>query len=78
MDTGGSVIWAKKSCNGKNGIYSFDMDKRGNVYTSGAFCDSIVYFDTIAVKNIRSSPLCTFYISKYNSDGMVQWVKIII
>ncbi|MFC1731097.1 SBBP repeat-containing protein [candidate division KSB1 bacterium] len=72
FDENGIVEWAVSST-GKDWdeTYGVVTDTSGNIYTTGIFISDTIYFDTLSLVNHTTFDV---YISKYNTDGIVQWV----
>lgn len=72
FDVNGNNIWAK-SAGGAN--YDFanatTVDAQGNVYISG-YCMETSAFGNVSVVSAGQGDI---YLAKYNSNGVIQWVK---
>ncbi len=77
-DTDGTLSWVKIiSSTAYNYTDSVDVDSSGNVYVSGIFQATTDFDDdaVIAGDTKVSSGGSDAYIAKYNSSGVLQWVK---
>lgn len=74
-DTGGNVLWAN-SANSNSSSNSFGFctsaDAAGNVYVAGSCANGPVNFGTTTITNSGSDDV---FIAKYDSSGVLQWVK---
>ncbi len=72
-DASGNVLWLKNA-GGKLEDYGsgIALDGSGNVYITGSFTDTAV-FDVGST--VISSGSLDVFIAKYNSSGLLQWVK---
>ncbi|MDQ3100968.1 MAG: T9SS type A sorting domain-containing protein [Bacteroidota bacterium] len=78
-DTYGSLIWSRTggSQSSTDEGYFVDTDSEGNVYISGRLNpNSSIYFDNYYVSMPVNAYSATF-LAKYNSDGMIQWVRYV-
>jgi len=81
LDSTGNFVWAKsmgspKFC-GDLG-YGITVDKGGNVYTTGRFCDTVDFDPGSGVYNLISSGYgdnADVFISKLNSAGNFLWAR---
>ncbi|MES2590099.1 MAG: T9SS type A sorting domain-containing protein [Bacteroidota bacterium] len=79
MDTSGNLIWAK-SFGGADTDKSFgmEMDKQGNIYTTGYFKDTVDFNPDLAVDSVYrlvSAGNYDAFISKLDSAGNFIWAK---
>ncbi len=74
-DTAGNAIWAKKAGEGmgSNSTLSLAVDRLGNIFITGAYGTSPIYFDSITLPTPTREGV--MFIAKYNNDGKVVWAK---
>jgi hypothetical protein len=76
-DKNGRFLWYKK-INGTTAVRNIQLDSSGNIYVVGSFNGTSVDFDE---DNVVSGDTHTTagntdaFIAKYNSSGVLQWVK---
>lgn len=77
LNQAGNFMWAVSMGGDENDLaYGVDFDDDGNVYTVGAF-EETVDFDTGAgVSNITGIGLEDVFIHKLDSNGVFQWARI--
>ena len=69
----GEEVWAKQG-GGYNGVdrsYGIKVDAQGNTYVTGSFIGT-AKFESTSLKSVGTDDC---FLVKYNSDGMLQWVK---
>ncbi|HLF65098.1 MAG TPA: T9SS type A sorting domain-containing protein [Saprospiraceae bacterium] len=70
----GDLIWARSM--GSPGIeYAFDidLDRKGGVYVSGSFEETIEFVSNLAIYNLISGGESDAFIAKWDSDGYFVW-----
>jgi len=77
LDSSGNFAWAKsfKGGNYYNSVTDMDVDKSGNVYTTGYFYGTADFDPGTATFNMTASGNADIYISKLNSSGNFVWAK---
>lgn len=74
-DHDGNVIWAKSANGEKFDIgYGISTDSDANVYVTGWFWSPTISFDGQTLTN-ASAGTNDIFIIKYDSSGIIQWVK---
>lgn len=72
-DNNGSVLWVKSAGGGNTDVaYSVITDKFGNIFITGYFHSSIIYFNNLFLMNSAGKDM---FIAKYNSDGNIVWAQ---
>ncbi|RLA91497.1 MAG: hypothetical protein DRG69_09970, partial [Deltaproteobacteria bacterium] len=74
IDSDGNTTWAK-SISGRRWGYDYnqmDIDNEGNVYFGSQIRDTLIFGEYFTYINSGSSDL---FVSKYTSDGELDWVK---
>ena len=73
-DTDGNAVWGKDiNGPGTNRMDGITADPQGNVYVAGKFYGTAITFSSGWV--LTTSGAYDAFITKYNSDGVVQWAK---
>lgn len=77
LDNNGNFIWAKQfEGNTSYGNKCITTDVSGNVYTTGAFVDTVDFDSGTAIQTlVTPSGITNTYISKLDSSGNFVWVK---
>jgi hypothetical protein len=76
LDTNGNLLWVKQIGGpGNDGIEKITTDASGNVYTTGAFGDTVDFDPGTGTKNLTSHGFNDFFIQKLDSDGNFIWVQ---
>jgi len=71
-DVSGNVVWAKNGGSTAGDIaYGVGLDSTGNVYVTGHFSGTM----TVDGVTVTSSGLFDIFIAKYNSSGVLLWLK---
>ncbi|MCW3105228.1 MAG: hypothetical protein JWO09_3668 [Bacteroidetes bacterium] len=72
-DTNGNVLWAK-SASGSDSDYAYSVsnDATGNAYVAGSFYSPTLTFDSTTINNVGYQDI---FITKYDANGNVLWVK---
>ena len=76
-DDQGNVLWANQiGGNEQDWGYKITTDNNNNVYVTGYFQSTALYFTTTdsILKNANSSR--NVFLAKYNSNGVFQWAKL--
>ena len=73
FDTNGSTLWSNVADSGTGVIFpdNIAVDKNNNLFTTGEFCGTVNFINSIAL----TTPRCTNYIAKYNDNGVFQDIK---
>lgn len=76
LDPSGNLIWAK-SMGGiyQNAGYAIDVDKAGNVYTTGYFEGTVDFDPNAGVNNLTTKGRKDIFIQKLDSAGNLIWAK---
>lgn len=78
-DSNGNVVWARNIASGINWITGYpggiDADPAGNLYISGAFCDSVLQIGSYVFHNNDSSGTNDIFVAKLDSSGNTAWAK---
>jgi gliding motility-associated-like protein len=75
LDPFGNFVWAKQLGSGKESSEAIDVDAEGNVYTTGTFKDTIDFDPGPGVYDLVSPGKYSGYIAKFDTDGVLVWVK---
>ncbi|MBL0065636.1 MAG: T9SS type A sorting domain-containing protein [Bacteroidetes bacterium] len=77
LDDLGAFRWTHEvTCPGAINAYGISADSAGDIYFSGAFDSTSIRFDSVTLLNQVNSTADGF-IAKYDSDGFIQWAKVI-
>ena len=77
LDATGNFVWAKAmgSANNEEGV-SIDVDRFGNVYTTGYFSGTVDFDPNAGTVNLTSSGGGSdFFVTKLDVNGNLQWAK---
>ena len=76
-DPNGSLLWVTQSGGtGTDEPYAFSVDASGNIFQAGYFSATATFGVGQAAQKILTSAGSTdIFVAKYNSNGVVQWVK---
>ncbi len=69
-DSAGNLVWAQK-IDGSDGI-RISVDGSGNIYVSGYFNETINFN---SASQLTSEGGYDMFVAKYNTNGIIQWVK---
>ena len=78
LNSSGDVIWAKSAGGSRNDIgKSITTDNSGNVYVTGVFGSTVMYFESDSLLNFTGypGPPYDIFFSKYDSNGNLVWIK---
>ena len=78
LDSAGSMVWAK-SFGGTtfDRVTSMDMDRKGNIYTTGFFYGT-VDFDSLHCNSVKSSyGVADMFVMKHNNYGSLVWNTVL-
>lgn len=74
LNSSGNYIWAKRlGGRGTNFVYGIDIDRKGNVYTTGRFDDSSDFDPGSKTYMLISKDGIDVFVSKLNSSGNFVW-----
>lgn len=72
FDNSGNCLWAEKiSGNGPATIVKLDIDGSNNIYLTGYYSASILYFNNSF--SINNNQIIQSFLAKFNSNGVTQW-----
>lgn len=72
----GTFLWMQRAgSTGRDEAKSIKCDPAGNVYVCGLHSDGAVFGSTVLAAGPTSFPDYDIFLAKYNSSGVLQWVK---
>lgn len=75
LDSSGVVLWQKYSETNRHlNVRSIDLDKNGNVYTSGSFSNTIEFGESDDEFSLTADAF-DIYVTKHNALGDLQWAR---
>lgn len=78
LNPSGDVIWAKSAGGSRTDIgKSITTDNSGNVYVTGVYGSTVMYFESDSLLNFTGYPGPPYdvFFSKYDSNGNLAWIK---
>lgn len=78
LNSSGDVIWAKSAGGSRTDIgKSIATDNSGNVYVTGVFGSTVMYFESDSLLSFTGypGPPYDIFFSKYDSNGNLVWIK---
>ena len=76
-DSNGNCLWAT-SVNGsqdEDDVYDIALDANDNIYITGNYSGTATFGSYTLNSGGTGYTGCNFYVAKYNSSGVCQWVK---